>query len=1028
MITRPQAFCRLGLIIVIFLLFGLTNSILLPLHKAPDEIAHFQYTRFIAQHGRLPQNYEERAEAGYRSDWPALYHVVAAFLTGWADSNEPPYLKFVWESPRFELARELLDTKRLANTEDEFWPYRGAVLMWHLGRLVSLGLAAGAIVIVFITALQVFPNNYQAAVTAAALVAFLPTFNFISSAMSDDSLLALVVGLYTLALIKIFKGSTRLLSFAALGGLMGLSAATKYSAVILPVEVLALAGYLVWRARWSLPRVLGRVGMAAVAAIIASSWWYIFLVIYFNEIAEYGPVVGALKPVIAGGVDRSQRYAAYVLTGGQIGISDSPEFISEPFDAWLRQTFQSFWAINVGNYPLSPAAYLFVGVILLCAAVGLARIWQHQPAYRRWIGLFLGHMGVFMVFPLVRYGILRDLGQSAQGRHLLFPVATIFPLLLWLGWQGLPRFWQRFLPAVTIAGLLLWNIALTVRVATYYDNIHTWLPVRTVSTVTESITQPLDVPFGNHLRLLGYDARLQPNQSALALSFYWRAASYPDEDYRRDIRLVQSGVPQLVWSTYPANARYPTRLWEPEEVIRDDVLLPLSGLEAGDYTLQLQIRNAAGPLPALNAAPALTLTTLALPAMPPPPPNLPLNITIDGREVIGGVHLWQASAYTKLDLPEYNPRMTIPLLWHSNLASTQRVNWLLIDPAGQPYPATTVTPNQIFFQVMPFWPSGLYRLRAELWQAEQVIASAETPPALRVFNERPRLGQLPLAGRLVGASFDNKLNLLGYDLPVRRLEPGQELPVTLYWQGVRTMDRSYTVFAKLLDHQHQMQSLVERLPADGYNTIYWLEGEMVVDGFALPVPSNMPPGVYWLNVGVYDQISGQAVSLPISGEDGPSAGETSITLDAVKIGGPPPGVVASTITPAYPQKINFGDVISLRGYDVQYTGQAVGLTFYWKSLAQTNIDYTVFVHLQNAGGAIVAQQDRPLADGVYPSSLWTPGEIIPDSLALSVPAGLPPGTYTIVAGLYDFAAGRRLPVAVTGKDTITVTTLTLPVD
>ena len=267
-----------------------------------------------------------------------------------------------------------------------------------------------------------------------------------------------------------------------------------------------------------------------------------------------------------------------------------------------------------------------------------------------------------------------------------------------------------------------------------------------------------------------------------------------------------------------------------------------------------------------------------------------------------------------------------------------------------------------------------------------------------------------------------------YHKYVPDLEPGQELPVTLYWQGLRTMDRSYTVFAKLLDPQHQMWSLVERLPADGYNTIYWLEDEVVVDGFALPAPSNIPPGVYWLNVGLYDQISGQAVSLPIIGMDNLSTGETSITLSAVKIGGPPLGVVASTISPAYPQKIEFDDVIGLRGYDIQQTGQTVGLTFYWESLAPTDIDYTVFVHLLSADDTIVAQIDRPLTAGVYPSSLWSPGEIIPDSLTMSIPPTLPPGAYTIVAGLYNFATGQRLPVTETGRDSITVTGITLPVD
>ena len=50
-----RAYQRLGLVILIFVLMSMVQSIWLPLHKAPDEIAHFQYSRFIAKYGgRLP--------------------------------------------------------------------------------------------------------------------------------------------------------------------------------------------------------------------------------------------------------------------------------------------------------------------------------------------------------------------------------------------------------------------------------------------------------------------------------------------------------------------------------------------------------------------------------------------------------------------------------------------------------------------------------------------------------------------------------------------------------------------------------------------------------------------------------------------------------------------------------------------------------------------------------------------------------------------------------------------------------------
>jgi hypothetical protein len=96
----------------------------------------------------------------------------------------------------------------------------------------------------------------------------------------------------------------------------------------------------------------------------------------------------------------------------------------------------------------------------------------------------------------------------------------------------------------------------------------------------------------------------------------------------------------------------------------------------------------------------------------------------------------------------------------------------------------------------------------------------------------------------------------------------------------------------------------------------------------------------------------------------------------------------------------------------------LGLTFYWESLALTDIDYTVFVHLLSADDTIVAQMDRPLTAGVYPTSLWSPGEIIPDSLTMSIPATVPPGAYTIVVGLYNLVTGQRLSIAGTTDNSL----------
>jgi hypothetical protein len=89
------------------------------------------------------------------------------------------------------------------------------------------------------------------------------------------------------------------------------------------------------------------------------------------------------------------------------------------------------------------------------------------------------------------------------------------------------------------------------------------------------------------------------------------------------------------------------------------------------------------------------------------------------------------------------------------------------------------------------------------------------------------------------------------------------------------------------------------------------------------------------------------------------------------------------------------------------------------------MDYTTFVHLTNSAGELVAQQDQPPLKGAYPTSLWDPGEIIADELALPLPAELPPGRYELLVGLYDPLSGQRLPVPDSAENTVRLLQLEL---
>ncbi len=110
-----------------------------------------------------------------------------------------------------------------------------------------------------------------------------------------------------------------------------------------------------------------------------------------------------------------------------------------------------------------------------------------------------------------------------------------------------------------------------------------------------------------------------------------------------------------------------------------------------------------------------------------------------------------------------------------------------------------------------------------------------------------------------------------------------------------------------------------------------------------------------------------------------------------------------------------GDALHLLGYSDEDGTQLVpggqyALTLFWRADVVQRVDYTVFVHLRDATGATIAQQDGQPLDGDYPTSRWRPGEVVIDPHVVMLPAELPTGEYTVWVGMYRLDTMERLPL------------------
>ena len=225
----------------------------------------------------------------------------------------------------------------------------------------------------------------------------------------------------------------------------------------------------------------------------------------------------------------------------------------------------------------------------------------------------------------------------------------------------------------------------------------------------------------------------------------------------------------------------------------------------------------------------------------------------------------------------------------------------------------------------------------------------------------------PAATRPVYAEFGDAA-LLAYQRSDRRYSPGDHVRFTLYWQALGQSARDNTLLLNLVDDHNQSIGRIVTFPGSGtLRTSTWESGQIYPDEYQIQIHAGAA-GRYPFGLRIeWAELESDAKIAATSAE-GEGIAPVRLDIGAVvsaRIGDATHGFME---LPAETQPV-FDDWIRLERYFVDEEANELALG--WKTDSAPDDSYTVFVHLFDAAGNLVAQADMPPR---LPTRYWRWGE------------------------------------------------------
>lgn len=751
----------LGAILLLYLLLAVGYSLLNPLFEAPDEHWHYFTAQYIADNRRLPfvaDDYDEWLSQ--EAAQPPLYYVAGALLIAPINTSDVPIAggrDLLWLNPFAAIgdASVQANINRFVHTPAEQWPWQGFALAAHTLRLFSILLGLGTLLCIYGSGRLVWPAQPERALLATAVVAFLPQFLFLHSAITNDALIIFLCSATLWQLLWLWvkgmgdggmpdyrspitdyqlrekNGRLRYGRLLLLGITIGLAILTKNAGTLLLLYSLGFLSLLWLRDRERPSRICVSLLLFLAPALLMGGW------LWWRNWLLYGDPTATAPFIRLAGGDRG-----YTLW----------QVLAESGGLW-QSLFAIFGWFNVR--PPEWLLWLWNGIVL-AAIVGVLKGFRNwRLEIKRTLQSPISNLQkqsfiavLLLIWVLAVYaGLLAFMmkTEAAQGR-LLFP--AILPLSLGLAY-GLSQFRRRF---------VFWGVPLLAWLTAVYSLFFVIAPAYalppTVTTLPEGATA-LDADLGQGLQLVGAHietATAVPNDK-IWLTLYWQTDGTATEPLEFVLELLGRDLTRIGnLHSYHGRGLYPATLWPVDTIIADRFAVPVAD-------------TAVAPVMApLFVGLADETTRVRLGEIKIEPANWPKVAAAPLAQLGDAIWLTQAQPETTIAQP--GESITVSVQWQTTAIPNANYTTLIhLGTAGQPplatgdnqpvagqFPTTAwvageVINDQYTLTIPADLPNGRYPLWIGLYDADSLIRLPLMVDGRRQTNDVLQIGELVIGNR-----------------------------------------------------------------------------------------------------------------------------------------------------------------------------------------------------------------------------------------------------------------------------------------